>query len=371
MELIGIGPVILFAVVAVILFVLVVLGLPRWGGPIGRGTVRGVQVLLLNVTVIALCSLLLNDQYVFYSSWSDLLGTRSGQVIEQHGGAPQGAITTKVRGRGLSSPAGSSADYRLPQPGRRLQTYSVPDATSGTSAPVLVYLPLGYDPTSSRTYPVILGLHGFPSSPRGFTHQNFLSSIDQLTWEHRLAASIVVIPTIDVPVGIDTECLNGPPGRPQTETWLAREIPDWALHHLRVRTERTSWATFGYSYGGWCAAMLTMRHPDVFGGAIVLSGYFRPDFDTGYDPYRHSQLRPFDLAGLARTAPPPVALWVFASRQDGLAYPSTQRFLASARRPLAVTATIVPVGGHRESVYQPYVPAALRWLGQSLPGFRP
>jgi pimeloyl-ACP methyl ester carboxylesterase len=370
MGLTGNGPVILFAVVAVILFVLIVLGLPRWGGPVGRGTVRGVQVLVLNVMVIALSFVLLNDQYVFYSSWSDLLGTRSGQAIEQHGGAARGAVTTKVKGPGLNL-AGGNADYRLPQPGRRLQTYSVRDATSGASAQVLVHLPVGYDPASSRTYPVIVGLHGYPSSPRGFARQNFLSSIDQLTAEHRLAASIVVIPTVDVPAGIDTECLNGPPGRPQTETWLAREIPDWVVHHLRVRVQRTSWATFGYSYGGWCAAMLTMRHPDVFGGAIVLSGYFRPDFGTGYDPYRHSQLRPFDLAGLARTAPPPVVIWVFASRQDGLAYPSTQRFLASARRPLAVTATIVPVGGHRESVYQPYVPAALRWLGQSLPGFRP
>jgi pimeloyl-ACP methyl ester carboxylesterase len=370
MDLTGIGPVILFALVAVVLFVLIVFGLPRWGGPVGRATVRGVQVLILNATVIALSFVLLNDQYVFYSSWSDLLGTHSGQVVAQHGGAAQGAMRAKVKGPGVGS-AGSSADYRLPQPGRRLQTYSVRDVTSGATARVLVYLPAGYDPASSRTYPVILGLHGYPSTPNGFARQNFLSSADQLTREHRLAASITVIPTIDVPVGIDTECLNGPAGRPQTETWLAREIPAWALHHLRVRDERTAWATLGYSYGGWCAAMLTMRHPDVFAGAVVLSGYFRPDFGTGYDPYRHSQLRPFDLAGLARTAPPPVAMWVFASRQDGLAYPSTQRFLASARRPLAVTATIVRVGGHREGVYQPYVPAALTWLGRTLPGFRP
>lgn len=370
MNLTGIGPVILFAVVAGVLFVLIVLGLPRWGGRVGRGTMRGAQALALNLAVIALSFVLLNDQYVFYSSWSDLFGTRSGHVVEQHGGATQHAMGAKVKGPGVGR-AGSNADYRLPQPGHRLQTYSVRDATSGATARVLVYLPSGYDPTSSRTYPVILGLHGYPSTPNGFARQNFLSSADQLTAQHRLAASIFVIPTIDVPVGLDTECLNGPAGRPQTETWLAREIPDWVVHHLRVRAERTSWATVGYSYGGWCAAMLTMRHPDVYAGAIVLSGYFRPDFGTGYDPYRHSGLRPFDLARLARTAPPPVALWVFASRQDGLAFPSTQRFLADARPPLAVTATIVPVGGHREGVYQPYVPTALTWLGRTLPGFRP
>ena len=75
-----------------------------------------------------------------------------------------------------------------------------------------------------------------------------------------------------------------------------------------------------------------------------------------------------DLAG---HRPPPIAMWVFASRQDSLAYPTTARFLAAARPPLSVSATIVKVGGHRTAIYDPYVKPALQWLATTLPGFRP
>ena len=47
------------------------------------------------------------------------------------------------------------------------------------------------------------------------------------------------------------------------------------------------------------------------------------------------------------------------------------RFLAAARSPLSVSATIVKVGGHRTSIYSPYVRPALQWLASTLPGFRP
>ncbi|MFP5348140.1 MAG: alpha/beta hydrolase [Actinomycetes bacterium] len=372
MELTGPGPVVVSAAVAVLLFVLLVLGRPRLGGSVVRAVTRGVQVLALNAVVVSLCFVLLNDQYVFYSSWADLFGSRSGQVVEHHGGNPRHAVQKAVSPPGptpTSSTAGQS--YALPQPGSRLQTYTVRDATSGASAHVLVYLPAGYDPNAARTYPVILGLHGLPGNPQSFAGQNFFSSADQLTAEHKLAPSIFVVPMIDVPAGVDTECINGPPGEPQTETWLSREIPDWAVSHLRVETDRTAWVTLGYSYGGWCAALLTMRHPDVFAGAIVLEGYFRPDFESGYDPYGPGQLRQYDLVQLARNSPPPVAMWVFVSRQDGLSYPSTARFLSNVRPPLAVNATIVSLGGHRVSVYSPYVPSALTWLGQTFPPFHP
>jgi hypothetical protein len=368
MELTDSGPIIIFAVLAVLLFALLVLGWPRWGGRVARGVARGVQVLLLNTVVVALCFVLLNDHYVFYSSWGDLFGARSGQVVAHHGGTTGQLLQAKVKSPGISAVT-SARNYRLPQPGARLQTYSVADPSSGTATRMLVYLPAGYNPGSSRTYPVILGLHGFPGSPVSFSHQNFFTTADQLTAQHLLAASIFVIPTIDDPPSIDTECINGPAGAPQTETWLSRTVPEWVVRHLHARTNRLSWATMGYSYGAWCAAMLTMRHPAVFGGAIVLQGYFRPDFRSAYDPYTPRELQPYDLIGLARTSPPPVAMWVLASRQDNLSYPTTARFLSVARAPLDISSTVLATGGHRAAVYEPYSAAALMWLARTLPPF--
>jgi len=370
MELTDPGPIVLLSVLALVIFGLVVAGLPRWGSGISRAAVRGVQVVLLNVLVLALAGAALNDQYLFYSSWGDLFGSRSTSVQVHHGGTSPEVVTAAVAGPGLRGVTTPAVLPPLPQPGSRLQTYTVVDTRSNAEGQVYVHLPVGYDPRSSRTYPVILGLHGFPSGPKGFLKLDFLGSVDALTAEHRLAPSIVVVPRIDTPASLDTECVNGGVGQPQTDTWLAHDIPAWTAHHFRVTLARTSWATLGYSYGAWCAASLSMRHPDVFGAAVVLLGYFRPDFSAAYDPLTTATQRAYDLVTMAHTSPPPVAMWVLTSREDPLSYPTTSKFLSVARSPLDVTGTVLAHGGHRDSVFTPYVPAALAWLAQTLPGFR-
>jgi S-formylglutathione hydrolase FrmB len=250
-----------------------------------------------------------------------------------------------------------------------MQSYPVVGARSNAQGQVLVYLPVGYDPASSRTYPVIVGLHGFPGGPRSFVRLNFLDTVDTLTAQHRIAPSIVVIPLIDTPASLDTECVNGALGQPQTDTWLSQDVPAWVVRHFHVQKARTSWATVGYSYGAWCAVSLSMRHPDVFAASIVLLGYFRPDFSTAYDPLTRATYGSYDLITLARKSPPPVSMWVLTSREDPLSYATTSKFLSVARSPLNVSATVLAHGGHRNAVFAPYVSTAIAWLGQTLPGF--
>lgn len=370
MELTDPGVVVIIAVIAVALFIFVLSGRPMLRHHGLRLAARSGQLLLLNAIVVLLSFVLLNDQYVFYASWADLFGSSAPDVRSQHGGTVREALAAPAKGPGLGPVhATNAAQFALPQPGSRLQTYEVRDPASGRLGQVLVYLPAGYNPRSKRTYPVIMGLHGFPAVPQSFVAYNFLSTADQLTSEHRLAPTIFVIPQIDLPNQVDTECLNGPPGDPQAETWLSRVVPEWAVRHLRVRTARTSWATMGYSYGGWCSALLTMLHPDIFGAGIVIEGYFKPEFARSYSPLSRGQLTRLDLTRQAAVAPPPVALWIFASRQDHAAYPTTSRFLRAARPPLSISSVLVPEGGHRPAVFEPYVGTALVWLGQTLPGF--
>ena len=370
MELTDASLLVLLGVIALALFGLLVAGLPSSRRPVVAGAVRGAQVLLLNVVVVAMAGAALNDQYLFYSSWGDLFGSRSTSVQTHQGGTVPEVVAAPVHGPGLGGAVTPGVLPGLPQPSTRLQTYTVVAARSNAKAQVYVYLPAGYDPHSTRTYPVIVGLHGFPASPSTFLRLNFLSTIDLLTSQHRMAPSIVVVPRIDTPASLDTECVNGGPGQPQTDTWLAYDLPAWTVHHFRVQRKRTSWATVGYSYGAWCAASLTMRHPDVYGAAVVLQGYFRPDFSAAYAPLNTDGLRNYDLVALARNAPPPVAMWVLTSREDSLSYPTTSKFLSVARPPLDVTATVLAHGGHRLDVFTPYVPNALTWLAQTLPGFR-
>lgn len=348
-------------------FVSVVLGWPRWRKRWARQVGRGVSVLLINALVIGMSFLLLNNTYVFYSSWSDVFGTSPLQQATAHGGSA-GEILQKVPGPTLARVTGKR-DFTLPDPGKRMQSYEVNDVASSTRMNVLVYLPAGYRSRSSRRYPVIVGLHGFPAVPHSFAKINFLHTADRLTREHQLAPTIFVIPQINNPTNLDTECVNGPAGAPQTDTWLSSELPRWVVAHFHVQTGRLSWATLGYSFGGWCAAELTMRHPSIFSAALVFEGYFELDFGRTYRPITGAARRPYDLVTMAGNNPPPVAVWVFGSRQDGLSAPTTTGFVRRAKPPLVVSATIVPTGGHRSAVYSPYTAGALSWLARTIPGF--
>jgi hypothetical protein len=51
--------------------------------------------------------------------------------------------------------------------------------------------------------------------------------------------------------------------------------------------------------------MAAMLHPSQFGGAIVMGGYFRPDFGPKYEPFAPGSAADhrYDLVDLARKAP--------------------------------------------------------------------
>jgi len=183
--------------------------------------------------------------------------------------------------------------------------------------------------------------------------------------------ALIVSPQVEFPAGADTECINGPPGTPQVETWLAQDVPTWVTHTFRVATDRGSWAAIGLSAGGWCAAMTTMLHPAQYAAAIVMGGYFRPEFGAAYHPFPVGSPRAarYDLVALAKRAPPPIALWVESSHSDPVSYSSTADLLKTARSPTAVTATILQHAGHRISLWQGLLPGSLTWLGSNITGF--
>jgi hypothetical protein len=116
-----------------------------------------------------------------------------------------------------------------------------------------------------------------------------------------------------------------------------------------------------------------MLHPAQFSAAIVLGGYFRPDFGPAYQPFPPSsplEAR-YDLLKLGQRSPPPVALWLETSHADPLSYGSSAALLKVPKPPMAVEATVLQHAGHRISLWQGLLPTALAWLGANIPGFRP
>jgi enterochelin esterase-like enzyme len=359
---------VLLGAAAVALFVALTVGVPRARRRWAEMLTRGGGIIVLTALVLSLVGVVANDHFGFYVSWSDLAGAQAPVTSTHHGGSARAAATQRLR-TPLATPPPTLPPLRSPG---RLQTFSVTGTRSGLTGQVLVLLPAGYDPTSPRRYPVIEALHGIPGSAASWVRGMRLGqALDSTVAAHGIAPSLVVLPQVNFPLALDGECVDGPPGTPQVETWLATDVPRFLASHFRVATDRASWAVAGYSEGGWCSAMVGMLHPDVFGGDLVFSGTFRPEFSPAYRPFGPRLPAHYDLVGLAARRPPALAMWVQSSKEDGFSYPPTALFLRAVRAPLSVTTDLLKTGGHREMLWASELPGALRWLGRNVPGFAP
>lgn len=375
------GPVFLDGVVllTIVAFLAVVAVWPRLTGPTGWHVLGRVGALgMVNVLVLLTAATQLNATYLFFSGWGDLRGALTGHVVQtslHRGGQERRAADLAVGGRAAA--VASHVSTLGKQIGANgLAAYTVHGAQSGLTGTVLVQLPAGYSSpaAASERYPVIEAFHGYPSTPSNWVKIFHLGQwVDQAVAAHQLRAPLLVMPQIEIPRGVDTEGVNGPPGTPQVETWLTRDVPAWLGQHFRVEANRDAWATIGYSAGGYDAAMATLLHPAQYGAGIVMGGYFRPDFGPFYEPFAESstQGRRYDLARQVAHRPPPVAMWMETSHADALSYTSSAHFLRVVRPPLAVHAVILRNAGHRDSVWIALLPEALRWLGQAVQGFSP
>jgi enterochelin esterase-like enzyme len=344
-----------------------------------RMLARAGMLLLLNGLVLLTAATQLNARYLFFADWTDLRGALSGTVVKTS--VARGGSASRAAGRTVPGQAATAGGVLPSLPtgaarsGRTL-TYTVNGPLSGITATVVVQLPSGYESAgeAATRYPVLETFQGYPGSPRQWIDTMDLGGeMARQVAAKRMRAALIVSPQVEVPAGVDTECVNGRPGYPQLETWLAQDVPNWVTHTFRVRTDRAAWASIGLSAGGWCAAMVTMLHPAQYGAAIVMGGYFRPELSPAYDPYPPGSAlaRRYDLPALVRRGPPAVAIWLETSHSDSVSYTSSAALLKVARAPLAVQAVVLRHAGHRISLWQGLLPDSLRWLGTNLSGFSP
>jgi hypothetical protein len=353
------------------LFIGAIVGMPlirgrRWVTFAGRAVV----LVVLNAFVLLTAGIAFNDNYQFYSDWTDLHNSLFGS------GAVS-SITVHAGGSAAGAAGGGRATGSLGtgQSGRVL-AYQVTGRRSGLRGQVLVTLPPGYHSpaNATRRYPVIETFPGYPATPaQWFVNMNlggFLRDAEQVD---EIGPVITISPETEFPGGIDNECVDGPGGDPKVETWLTRDVPSWAKRMFRAQAGRASWATLGMSAGAWCAAMAPMLHPAQYAAGIVMGGYFQPEFSNNYRPFGPDspQARRYDLIALAHRDPPPVALWIETSRADPVSYPSSAQLLAAARAPLSIQAVELQHAGHRFGVWGALLPRALTWLGAHLAGFHP
>ena len=354
---------------------------PRVAAARARAVVARAGMLVgVNLLVVLAALGQLNHVYLFYADWTDLMGALGAGTpsTTAHGGTSASAAAAAAVGGSFGSGSPSALPSLPPGAGPqdRVLHYTVTGLRSHIRDEVLVQLPASYFARSqqSRRYPVLEAFHGYQGGPDQWTGPMGLGrGLDLAAAQHRLADAILVAPIWTIPAQRDTECVDGGHGTPAVETWLTYDVPRWVEQTFRVLPERSAWATIGFSAGGWCAAMATMLHPQQYAAAIVLGGYFRPDFGS-WRPFRVHSLAwaRYDLVALAQSRrAPPVALWLETSHSDPLSYPSSAQFVSLAHAPLSVTATVLTHAGHRMSLWEGMLPQTLAWLAANVPGFAP
>jgi S-formylglutathione hydrolase FrmB len=171
-----------------------------------------------------------------------------------------------------------------------------------------VYLPPGFEP--SRRYPVVYLLHGMPGSP-----SEFLDGTQLATFADTGIASGSLRPFIAVlPSAGSTGKYNGEWAGPW-ENELVRRIIPWVDASLPTIATRQGRVIAGLSAGGYGAADIGIRHPQLFGAIESWSGYFRPLHDGPFRDATRSVLAANDPQELVTL--------------DGSALAGTRFFLSS------------------------------------------
>ncbi len=167
-----------------------------------------------------------------------------------------------------------------------------------------------------------------------------------------------------------------PSGLGRWEDAIVRDLRGAVDRMFRTFAERGGRAIAGISMGGYGAAMLALRHPDLFAAAAVLSGslYF------GHTAHPRGQAFQNELAAelpageydvfalaerIAQRGGPRPAMWMACGTEDG--HLATHRAFRDLLQRLGwrVESTEGP-GAHDRSFWQPRMPDLIRFVAEQL-----
>ena len=104
------------------------------------------------------------------------------------------------------------------------------------------------------------------------------------------AALVVFIDSSGAPFP-DSQCADSTDKQMWLETFISTDVVQYVDTQFRTIKDPIARGIMGQSAGGFCAAMLLARHPDVFSTSISFSGYFYAGIgsSTASHPYSDSQ----------------------------------------------------------------------------------
>jgi predicted esterase len=223
---------------------------------------------------------------------------------------------------------------------------------------VWIHHPAGPD---RADIPVLYLLHGFPGDPQS-TLAGEVAMLD--TAMCRTGEPFVVAAPDGRAGDWDTEWGDDSAGRFAVESFVTGPAIEGTEGNLRRSTSRRAIA--GYSMGGFGAAALALRHPDLYSEVASFGGYFRvddPDAVFGGGAAGHSpdrlvsdatagRLRFFLVEGANEDTP----------LSNGSIRGEADRFAAVLRQHAVTVSVVHPPGGHGATGWDPALPDCVLFL---------
>ncbi len=233
----------------------------------------------------------------------------------------------------------------------------------------LVYLPPQYFTDTTERFPVVYLFHGSPGMPVDWLRGGGAASAG-LEAASSGRPQILVMPHLSRNWLDDSECVNSV--HMAVESYVINDLVPAVDEQLRTVADRDSRTVAGMSAGGYCALNLGLRHRDIFGSIVDMSGYTHPTHSSGMAAlFGHRA----DLSSVVasnspdiygpRLKPAPLTRLYFlcgSSDHGPLVQMTAMRNVLRARG-FPVTWVTRP-GGHTYGVWRPGLVAALNWTPQ-------
>jgi hypothetical protein len=135
---------------------------------------------------------------------------------------------------------------------------------------MLIYLPAGYDETSSQRYPVIYFLpNPFQDSYRfDFDHKDAQGLFDRAIADGVIKKFILVAADMNTPLG--TSWYVNSPTTGNWEDFMVQELVPYIDANFKTLANRDARGIAGIFIGGYGAIRFGMRHPEVFGSVYAM-----------------------------------------------------------------------------------------------------
>lgn len=134
---------------------------------------------------------------------------------------------------------------------------------------VIVLLPPSYQTEPHRRYPVLYALHGYSIGAEQWTHEIHVPQTVEGAFAQGSHEMIVVLP--DAKTIYNGSMYSSSETTGDFETFVSRDVVSYIDGHYRSIPDRESRGLVGHSMGGYGAARIGMKHPEVFGALYLMS----------------------------------------------------------------------------------------------------